>query len=340
MTVWRQGTFVSFSVATVIFAVASSAAAQNSLPAARDLYVAAAYEDALQLLNRLRASEHRGDEGRSIEQYRAFCLIALGRRAEAESAIESLVKASPLFRPTDEDASPRVRAAFGEVRRRTLPSIVQRTYETAKAAFDRKDPASARTFALVLELIADPDLGPVANQPPLSELRTLATGFLALSTPPAPAAPLPQASQLPPAAPLPQASQPPPAAPMPQASQPPPALLPASPGPPPAPRVVAPPPRSATNRVYSPDDVNVTPPIVVRQSFAPLADVFAVRPGIVEVIIDEVGDVVAAKTIVSVNAVYDRIALATARSWRYRPATLDGVAVRFRTLVQLQMKLR
>ena len=332
MSVWRQGTFVSFFVATVIFAVASSAAAQNSLPAARDLYVAAAYEDALQLLNRLRASEHRGDEGRSIEQYRAFCLIALGRTAEAESVIESLVKAAPSYRPTDEDASPHVRAAFGEVRRRTLPAVVQRTYETAKAAFDRKDPASAGTFALVLELIADPDLAAVANRPPLSDLRTLATGFLALSTPPAPAAPLPQASQPPPAAPLLQASQPPPALP--------PALPPASPGPPAAARVVAPPPRSTTNRVYGPDDVNVTPPIVVRQSFAPLADVFAVRPGIVEVIVDQVGDVVDVKTIVSVNAVYDRIALATARSWRYRPATLDGVAVRFRTVVQLQMKLR
>jgi len=41
-----------------------------------------------------------------------------------------------------------------------------------------------------------------------------------------------------------------------------------------------------------------------------------------------------------VNTVYDRIALATARSWRYRPATLDGVPVKFRAIVQLQQKTR
>jgi protein TonB len=78
----------------------------------------------------------------------------------------------------------------------------------------------------------------------------------------------------------------------------------------------------------------------MRQSFAPLADVFALRPGIVEVIVDELGEVIAAKTVVAVNAVYDRIALATARSWRYRPATLDGVPVKFRIIVQLQQKPR
>ena len=66
----------------------------------------------------------------------------------------------------------------------------------------------------------------------------------------------------------------------------------------------------------------------------------SLRPGIVEVIVDELGEVIAAKTILAVNTVYDRIALATARSWRYRPATLDGVPVKFRAIVQLQQKTR
>ena len=82
------------------------------------------------------------------------------------------------------------------------------------------------------------------------------------------------------------------------------------------------------------------PPIVVRQSFAPLADVFAVHAGIVEILVDEVGEVITAKTVVAVNAAYDRLALATARSWRYRPATLDSVAVKYRTIVQLPAKPR
>jgi outer membrane biosynthesis protein TonB len=40
----------------------------------------------------------------------------------------------------------------------------------------------------------------------------------------------------------------------------------------------------------------------------------------------------------SVNAVYDRVALATAKSWRYRPATLNGVAVKFRTSVEVERR--
>jgi hypothetical protein len=310
MTRWLRRTVVACCFATVTLSLTSDAAAQNSLPAARDLYAAAAYEDALQMLNSIRTTEQRPDNG-AVEQYRALCLVALGRMAEAESAIESLVQVAPSYRLTDADVSPRVRTAFHDVRRRVLPAVIQRTYETANAAFARKDPAAAEGFRLVLELLADPDLGALATQSPLSELRTLAAGFLALG-----------AAQTP--APIPAAAPPP--APQPPAP------------PPPAP--VPAPARIASNRIYGPEDVNVMPPIVARQSFAPLADVFAVHPGIVEVVVDEIGEVVAAKTVVSVNTVYDRIALATARSWRYRPATLDGVAVKYRTIVQLQLKSR
>jgi len=67
-----------------------------------------------------------------------------------------------------------------------------------------------------------------------------------------------------------------------------------------------------------------------------MAEVFSLRAGSVEIVVDETGTVTTAITRVSVNAAYDRLALATARSWRYRPAILDGVAVKFRLLVQLQ----
>jgi hypothetical protein len=294
-------------IAIVTLSVTSNAAAQNTLPAARDLYAAAAYEEALRVLNGIRGTSQPAEDGRVVEQYRAYCLFALGRSAEAESAFESLVQAAPSYRPPDADMSPRVRAAFHDVRRRTLPAVIQHTYEQASAAFERKEPAAVEGFKLVLELLADPDLGAAATQSPLAELRTLSTGFLALSTAPAPR---------PPAAPEP---------------------------PPPSPPkfVVAPPPvarAATTNRIYGPEDVNVMPPIVIRQSFAPLADVFAVHAGIVEIVIDELGDVIAAKTVVAVNPAYDRLALATAKSWRYRPAVLDGASVKYRTIVQLPLK--
>jgi TonB family protein len=307
---WSTGTLgrcVAGIILLIALIAARSSAAQDSLFAARDLYNAAAYEDALTQLNRLRASAHGADDARYIEQYRAFCLLALGRTTEAEHAIEAVVTAAPLFRPSDADVSPRVRSAFRDVRRRMLPDIIQRKYAEAKAAFDSKDRAAARDgFTQVLELLADTDVTS-GSQPPLSELRTLAVGFRDLSAAPAPA---PQPVTL---------ARPPPAEP----------LLPATP---------LPSPRPAESRPYGPSDKNVVPPVVVRQSFAALADVFALRPGIVEIIIDETGAVEAATIVVPVNPVYDRLALAMAKNWRYKPATVNGAPVKFRRIVQLDLK--
>src|SRR5947207_2840825 len=95
--------------------------AADSLTAARDLYAAAEYEDALVLLNQLQPGDHEPDERRAIEQYRAYCLLALGRSADAEQAIAAMVTATPLYKPSGADVSPRVRSAFSEVRRRMLP---------------------------------------------------------------------------------------------------------------------------------------------------------------------------------------------------------------------------
>ena len=78
----------------------------------------------------------------------------------------------------------------------------------------------------------------------------------------------------------------------------------------------------------------------MRQSFAPMAEIFSMRPGTVEIIVDETGAVIAATTKVPVNPAYDRLALATARSWKYRPAVLDGALVKYRLIVQFQPQLR
>src|SRR5439155_20551105 len=92
---------------------------------------------------RVRASGQRSEDRRFIDQHRAFCLLALGRTAEAERAIEAVVELAPAFRPSDADASPRVRIAFRDVRRRMLPAIIQQKYAEAKAAYDRNDSAAA-----------------------------------------------------------------------------------------------------------------------------------------------------------------------------------------------------
>src|SRR5438128_1005163 len=122
-----------------LIAATAIASAQESLAAARDLYASAAYEDALAVLNRLRGSDHPADEARSIEQYRAFCLLALGRTDEAERAIEAVVSAQPSYHPSESEVSPRLRSLFADVRRRMLPTIIQDRYAQAKASFDRKE---------------------------------------------------------------------------------------------------------------------------------------------------------------------------------------------------------
>jgi hypothetical protein len=297
---------VSCLVVTIMLMVAGHfVAAQDKLATARELYRAAAYDDALGLLDSLRGSNQRPDERAVIEQYRAFCLLALGRATEAEQAIEAVVIASPSYHPSDEDTSPRVRSVFGDVRRRILPGIIERKFAEAKAAFDRKDSGPAVAgFTRVLDLLADPDLAASVNRAPLANLRTLAVGFRDLS-----------ATNV----------APPPVAPPPQPRQPPP-----RPAPTPRPPV--------EDRIYGPEDVNVVPPIVVRQTLPPVADVFALRQGIVEVIVDETGAVKEATMRLSVNPVYDRLVLTAAKRWRYTPASLDGRPVKFRKIVQIDLK--
>jgi hypothetical protein len=265
------------------------------------------------MLNGLHASDHRPEDGRAIDQYRALCLLALGRTNEATSAIQAVVTALPTYHLSETEVSPRVRAAFRDVRQLILPAIIQQKYAEAKTAFDRKNfAAAAEGFKLVLELLSDSDLASAVNQPPLSQLRLLAIGFsdlTAAATPPPP-------SQLP---------------------------LPTRPSPPPvatAAPALASSLRPAAPRTYSWDEANVVPPVVLRQMMPVLGDVFAQRQGTVEIIINETGLVETARMLLPVNAVYDGLVLAAAKSWRYKPATVDGVAVKFRNIIPLDLKRR
>jgi TonB family protein len=248
----------------------------------------------------------------TIDQYRAFCLIALGRAADAEQAIEAVVAAEPSYQPSGSEVSPRVRSAFSDVRRRVLPTFVQVRYATAKAAFDRKDFVQAAAgFRQVLDVLGAPDVASSASQPPLSDLKILAIGFYDLSA----------AAAAPPPPPLP----------------PPPPSLPASdPTPPPAPVRVMPSPL----RIYGPNDPGVVAPVIVHQSLPPFPAQTRVISGQggIEVLIDATGAVEAATMLGSVSPLYDRLALAAARKWQYQAATLNGVPVKFRKTVQISVR--
>ncbi len=288
-------------VAALLLMSARLVAGQESIAAARDLYASAAYEDALAMLNKLPDANRPADEVNSIGQYRAFCLLALGRTAEAEHAIEMVVASEPSYRPAN-DLSPRVRNAFSDVRRRVLPSIIQQKYMQAKNAFDRKEFASAANgFTQVLDAMTDPDVAPVAGQPPLSDLRTLALGFKDLAMTAA-------APPLPPPTPVPAAA-------------------------------LEPPPAPKAPRVFTSNDQDVTAPGVIKQELPPFpGQVVIPRQGMIEIVIDETGAVESAMMRIPVSPAYDQLALNVAKTWRYRPAMVNGVPVKYRKAVQVTIK--
>jgi len=307
MTSRVRHTCVGGVLALVLVISPAAVYAEDSLSTARDLYASAAYEDALAMLGRLNAGGLRTDEGRVADQYRALCLLALGKTSEASQAIESVVSADPAYHPSDSEVSPRVRAVFSDVRRRLLPGLVQQKYSQAKTAYDRKDYRTAvLAFGQLLPLFDDPDLAGAAGKPPLSDLRTLADGFhqlslQALAPPPAPApAPPPVAAVAKPVAPAPE------------------------------------PPK-----IYMSGDANVVPPVIVRQDLPPFSGIVE-RPlvGAMEVVIDENGKVISAMMRATVLAAYDRLAITAAQGWRYRPATVNGTPVKFRKFIQVSLTPR
>jgi hypothetical protein len=159
---------------------ASPAWAQDSLQNVKTLYASAAYEDALTVLGRLLAAQRRPE----YEQYRVFCLVALGRTAEAERAIASVVAEYPAFVPDAQETSPRIREMFSRVRRALVPEIAQRMYLQARTALDRKDKTAEAQFEALVALIDSTSKGKAdgeGEEPMLSELRLLASGFLDLS---------------------------------------------------------------------------------------------------------------------------------------------------------------
>ena len=163
-------------LAAVTAFAAATAEAQESIQQVKALYASAAYEDALSMLSRMPAANSEPE----YAQYRVFCLVALGRTAEAEKAIASVVTADPAFAPDPAEAPSRILDMFARARRALVPEIAQRLYQEARAALDRKDREEAiRQFASLVQLLDGAAIGP-DDEPMLSELRLLAVGFLDL----------------------------------------------------------------------------------------------------------------------------------------------------------------
>ena len=277
------------------------------------LYASAQYDEALEVLGRLSAGASSTDERQSIELYRTLCLFAVGRRDEADRAIEAIIARDPLYRPGD-DLSPRTRTAFSDAKKRLLPAIVQQQYAEAKGAFDRREfEAAAAAFKRVIDALDDPDIGLAAQQPPLADLRTLAAGFHDLSVKSHSAATAAAA-----AAPVPMRQH--------------------------RSRLAA--------EIYTGEEAGVRPPVTIAQELPQVSRDPCRRPASrasSKWSSTRQGKCsrlrwscrckpsVVGGRFVSVASSYHQMVLAAASRWRFEPATMNGVPVPFRKRVQIQV---
>ena len=307
MNVMRMN--ICVALACVFFAglSASASADDAQLDHAKQLYRSAAYDEALGVLDTIRATAP-STETLEVSEYRVFCLVALDRKDEARNAIAALISANPFYELSETQASPRVRAVFTEVRKSLLPSLVQSAYTEAKAAFDRKDPESAARFERVLTLLRDPDL---SSNSDLGDLAVVAAAFRDLSAArelaaaaASAAAPAPSAREISSAGESPAARPPEPA-------------------------------------VYRDGAPNLVPPAVVSQTLPPshLAE-RRLWTGAIEVLIDETGKVLSARMAMPVQPTYDRQLLQAALNWKYRPATKDGMPARYIKVINVRLDTR
>jgi TonB family protein len=285
--------------ACVLFAVPASAAAQDALTRAKGLYASAEYEEALQLFESLNGRTPSTE----VSAYHVFCLVALGRSTEARAAIQAIVRQDPLFRPSEAQASPRVRGFYEDVRRPLLPEVARQLYANAKSAYDSKnwEPALAdfdRVISLVDEI--------AETEPGLNDLRTLALGFRDLT----------KAALAPP--------PPPPPAPEPVAPPPTPVTVKTS--------------VPAEPQVYGVDNLDVKKPMVLSQPMPAWRPATPTEEkmrftGAVELLINEDGKVMSVKLIESVHPRFDAALLELAQTWTFRPAVKDGKPVMYRYAV-------
>jgi tetratricopeptide (TPR) repeat protein len=285
------------------------------LSAAKALYASASYEDALAALAKI-----NDEDVELVEQYRALCLLALGRTTEARQSLERMVTLQPTYTISDADVSPRLVAMFHEVRKQLLPAAAKKIYSNAKASFESKNyVAASAQFKAMFAILEDPDMADQAGS--LADLKMLGEGFVALSE-----------SQL--------ASGPKPAAP--PTPTPPAAAPPAS----------NPPVRSALvsaagpgERIYTSFDKDVTPPIEIDRRMPPWLPANAVEQrtlfsGLIVVVIDEKGAVESVALQKSALPRYDTLLLQAAKSWQFRPARLNGEPVKYSKSYEVALRAR
>jgi hypothetical protein len=250
----------------------------DALLKAKALYAEASYEDALKTLD--------GRESPEAYQYRALCLIALGRNQDAERAIETLIQTAPMFTVSDAELPPRLVSLFTHTRQRVMPAVVRQLFAEAREDFQAKElDRAGKKFEQVLALLHDSSM---AGAPDTKDLEILTTGYLDIVKNAPPPPPLATKTK---AAPL--AAAPSPV----------------------SPRVPAPAP---------PRPVVITPAVTIRQTVPPFTGAINAaqgpRTGSIRIVIGVDGKVKSAKTEEPLEPRYDARLRAEAMTWLYEPA--------------------
>ena len=185
MTTELRRAICASALLAAIFCFAGATAAQIAEADYKALYAAAEYDKALEVAASLDNAE--------AQQYKALCLLALGRQADANAAIEALVTSSPTFVPSSEDAPPRFVELVTKVRQKLLPVIARRLFAEGRASYtDKQSDEALERFSLVLTLLSD---SAFADAEAKQDLQTLAQGFIDLAKaapPPAKLTPKPE----------------------------------------------------------------------------------------------------------------------------------------------------
>jgi tetratricopeptide (TPR) repeat protein len=266
--------------------------ASDVLDRARALYDAAQYSQAIELLD-----QSGSGSTAEAQQYRALCLLGLGRTDAAEQAMKQIVAIDPHFALDATSVSPRVVSMFESIRRRNLPPIIRRGFADATSLFraGARQEAGER-FAALLRLLDDPVL---AAEDDLATLAVAARGFVELGR-----------AQAEPAAP----SEPP--------------------APAEAPLVSAPIVVEESPSFVAPVAIERTLPSWHPPNDRSAAREFS---GAITVSIDAEGKVRAATRKQSIHPFYDPLVLAAARNWVFRPALKDGRPVASEVTVEVTL---
>jgi len=322
--------------------VGARGAAQDSLAAARDLYTSAGYDEALAMLTRLRGAITTPADVRTIDQYRAFALFALGRAEEAEKVVEGITLLDPQWTLPKGEAPPRIETLFAQARDRVLPAVVRQRLNAARALYAEKHfDAAAEAFTSVVLLLDDPEVARVMGAD-ASSMSLLASGFrdLALSADeqarsaadakpkdkPADAAADPAAPQT--AANTSGSATPPPPDPAPSAASP-----------------TAEPNASANESSPAGTPLPaIVPPVAIAQTIPRPSEVSVPLGGpqtiLLDIVIDENGRVERAEVRKSVDRLYESQLVAATRGWRYTPATQGGRPVKYLRTLEVTLSPR